>query len=135
MERELIESMTEEERAAVMTLHGEMNALIETMVDSFGFEEKEDTDYKSDIMRVAESMINTANFLRPELLSDFDDVFNKITMVYFEPDRFFEFTAEYRDAQGVIQLDEKTLSEFYGRTMAKLVVLKTEFEEKFALLA
>ena len=68
------------------------------------------------------------------LMDDFNAVFDRITQAYFEPEKFFGFMDEYRDADGVVQLSPESISEFYGRSMALLTDVKSDFERRFAEL-
>ena len=134
MNKELINSMNEAELSLVTELKNEMEKLIQIMMDSFGFEEKEDTNYHADVMNMVALMEKGEAQLRPELMEDFNALFDQITMAYFEPERFYGFFDEYRDKDGVIQLEGKNIGEFYGRTMAKLSVIKADFERYMAEL-
>ncbi len=129
MTKEMVKSMTSREKHGIVALYREMDSLVELMISSFGFEEKEDTDYKGLIMSMAETMKSAMEYIRPEFFADFNEVFDKITMVYFEPNKFFEFMGEYRDKDGVIQLDQKNISEFYGRSMSRLADVQIKFND------
>ena len=134
MTKELIESMTPAEREKVLAIKKDMEELIGIMMDSFGFEEKEGQDHHVRMMDSVAIMEDGEASLRPELMEDFNQVFNQITMAYFEPERFYGFFGEYRDGEGVIQLEGKDIGEFYGRTMAKLSTVKADFENRMAEL-
>jgi len=135
MNIDLINSMNESELTQVTELKTEMGKLIQIMMDSFGFEEKEDTNYHADVMNMVALMEKGEAQLRPELMEDFNALFDQITMAYFEPERFYGFFDEYRDRDGIIQLEGKNIGEFYGRTMAKLSAIKADFEKRMEYLA
>ncbi|MGE4353930.1 MAG: hypothetical protein AB7D36_07595 [Oscillospiraceae bacterium] len=132
MEKERIMDMTDSEHAAVLALYGEMSRLIDMMIESFGFESQDGTDCRGEIMAVAALMKKGLAELRPELMADFNAVFDKITMVYYEPERFFGFMDDYRDSNGVIQLNGNSIGGFYGKTMACLSQVKSDFNARFA---
>ncbi len=129
MTKELVQSLKSNERQGIVALYREMDSLMEIMIESFGFEEKEDTDYKALIMGMAQTMESAMEYIRPEFFTDFNEAFDKITMVYFEPEKFFEFMGEYRDSDGVLQLEKSNISEFYGRSMSRLAEVQTKFNE------
>ena len=130
MTKELINTMTPAEREKVLGIKKDMEELIGIMMDSFGFEEKEGQDHHVRMMDSVAIMEDGEASLRPELMEDFNAVFDQITLAYFEPERFYGFFDEYRDKDGIIQLEGKTIGEFYGRTMAKLSTVKADFEKR-----
>ncbi|MGI6027841.1 MAG: hypothetical protein ACOX81_00340 [Candidatus Heteroscillospira sp.] len=130
MDRELVAAMTPQEREKLLYLKRVLGGLIDEMIDSFGFEEKEGVDHRAHIFDAVTLMEEGVATLRPELMSDFNAIFDQITMVYFEPEKFFSFTDSYRDAQGVLQLDSANMGEFYGRSMAALSRVKEDFESR-----
>lgn len=134
MDKELVLSMTQSEKTAVLELKDSMDSLIDTMLTSFGFEESEGADHRASVMHMASLMQESAAKLRPELLEDFNCIFDKITMAYFEPEKFYGFMHEYRDENDVLQLDNENLGEFYGRTMAVLSQVKVDFANRFSAL-
>ncbi len=134
MDKTLIASMSEDERRVVTALHAEMGVLIDAMVESFGFDDSGDDKHREAVMAMAGHMERAVANLRPELMDDFNAVFDRITQAYFEPEKFFGFMDEYRDADGVVQLSPESISEFYGRSMALLTDVKSDFERRFAEL-
>ena len=130
MNIELINSMTENEREKVTALRDDLAVLIDIMMETFGFEEKDGENYHGCIMESVANMEDGEATLRPELMEDFNAVFDQITMAYFEPERFYGFYDEYRDKDGIIQLEGRNIGEFYGRTMAKLSAVKADFEAR-----
>ena len=127
-----MDSLTEQQRDLVARLKKTMAGLIDEMIDSFGFEEKEGVDHRAQIFVAVSQMEEGLATLPPEAMEPFNAVFDQITMVYFEPDRFFSFLDEYRDPEGVLQLEGKNIGEFYGRSMAALIRVKTDFEKSMA---
>lgn len=134
MDRALMENLTEDQRDMVTRLKKTMAELVEEMISSFGFEEKEGVDHRAQIFAAVSQMEEGLATLPAELMEPFNAVFDQITMVYFEPDRVFGFLDEYRDSDGVLQLEDKNIGAFYGRSMAALSRVKADFERRMAEL-